>query len=188
MHRITVRRSAALLFAAALIGVAAVLVPAAVAGSSSNGPPQIRVYGGGNVGPGHCTDGPTPFCSNALREFSLLAIKDPNEDVTYGTLSGNNGTVIRVTCIAVSGNVAEVGGVMLQNPDPSIVGAPTWTFFRDSGATDPRDGISPTFFGAPGDPKATCSKSDVASDAFGLGFFPLTNGDIAIQNLINQNS
>jgi hypothetical protein len=35
IHRITVRRSAALLFAAALIAVAAVLVPAATAGSNS---------------------------------------------------------------------------------------------------------------------------------------------------------
>jgi hypothetical protein len=189
MHRMTVRRSAALLFAAALIAVGAVLVPAAVAGSSSNGPPQTRVYGGGNVGPGHCTDGATPFCSNALREFSLLAIHDPNEDVTYGTLSGGNGSVVRVTCIAVSGNVAELGGVMTQNPDPSLVGDSSWTFFRDSGPTgaDPRDGISPTFF-APPPAKPTCSSSDAASDAFGDGFFPLTNGDIAIQNLINQNN
>jgi hypothetical protein len=177
----------------ALLGVAAVLaavlVSGATAGASSNGPPQTRVYGGGNVGPGHCTDGPQQFCSNALREFSLLAIRDPNEGVTYGTLSGSNGTVIRVTCIAVSGNVAEVGGVMLQNPDPSLVGDPTWTFFRDSGPTGavPRDGISPTFFDQP-TVKPTCSSSDAAGDAFGLGFFPLTNGDIAIQNLISQNS
>jgi hypothetical protein len=168
-----------------------VLVSVAAAGSSSNGPPQLRVYGGGNLGPGlHCTDAPTPFCSSAVREFSLLAIRDPNENVTYGTLTGGNGTVIRVTCIAVSGNVAEVGGVMLQNPDPSVVGGPTWTFFRDSGPTStvPRDGISPTFFDTPSAGKATCSSSDAASDAFGSGFFPLNNGDIAIQNLLNQNS
>jgi hypothetical protein len=94
-----------------------------------------------------------------------------------------------VTCIAVSGNVAELGGVMTQNPDPSLVGDSSWTFFRDSGPTgaDPRDGISPTFF-APPPAKPTCSSSDAASDAFGDGFFPLTNGDIAIQNLINQNN
>lgn len=176
----------------ALLGVAgvmtAVLVSVAAAGSSSNGPPQIRVYGGGNVGPGHCTDGPTPFCSGALREFSLLAIRDPNANVTYGNIIGADGRLARVTCIAVSGNVVEVGGVSVSNPDPSFVGAPSWTFFRDSGqpGSDQRDGISPTFFGAQGD-KPTCSKSDADSDAFGSGFFPLTNGDIAIQSLINQN-
>jgi hypothetical protein len=177
------------LVAAALTAVAAVVVSAAAAGSSSNGPPQIRVYGGGNVGPGHCTDGPTPFCSQSLREFSLLAIRDPNENVTYGTFSTDNGTVVRVTCIAVSGNVAEVGGVTVQSPNPSFVGGPTWTFFRDSGPTgaNPRDGISPTFFDLPSAGKPTCSSNDAASNAFGLGFFPLTNGDIAIQNLINQN-
>jgi hypothetical protein len=172
-----------------------VLVSGAIAGSSSNGPPQIRVYGGGNLGltdpPGgvHCTDATPPFCSPALREFSLLAIKDPNEGVTYGTLSGGNGSVTRVTCIAVSGNVAEIGGVAVQNPDPSFVGAPTWTFFRDSGPTGayPRDGISPTFFGSQS-AKPTCSSTDATSNAFGAGFFSLTNGDIAIQNLINQNN
>lgn len=170
--------------------LAAVLVSAAVAGSFSNGPPQTRVYGGGNVGPGlHCTDGTTQFCSYAVREFSLLAIDDPNEDVTYGTFTGGGGTVVRVTCIAVSGNVAEVGGVVVQNSDPSFVGGPYWVFLRDSGqpGTYQRDGISPSFFDLP-PAKPTCSSSDAASDAFGYGFFPLTNGDIAIQNLINQNS
>lgn len=183
------RRSVFALLGVAGIGLlAAVLVSGAAAGSSSNGPPQLRVYGGGNVGPGYCTDGPTQFCSQAVREFSLFAIRDPNEGVTYGTLSGGNGSVVRVTCIAVSGNVAEVGGLMTQNPDPSLVGAPSWTFFRDSGPTSatPRDGISPTFFGVPG-ARPTCSSSDAAGDAFGDGFFPVNNGDIAIQSLLNQN-
>jgi len=184
----SIRRKAAI----ALLGVAgviaAVVVSVAAAGSSSNGPPQLRVYGGGNVGAGHCTDGPNVFCSDALREFSLLAIRDPNENVTYGSFIGADGRLVRVTCIAVSGNVAEVGGVIVSNPDPSIVGGPSWTFFRDSGqpGSDQRDGISPTFFDLP-PAKPTCSKSDAASDAFGDGFFPLTNGDISIQNLISQN-
>jgi hypothetical protein len=187
-HMVIRSRWVALLLGGAVL-LAAVLVSGAAAGSSSNGPPQLRVYGGGNVGPGHCTDGPTPFCSDAKREFSLLAIHDPNENVTYGTLSGANSTVVRVTCIAVSGNVAEVAGVILQMPDSSFVGGPFWSFVRDSGPTgaDPRDGISPAFFDYPSAGKATCSRSDAASDAFGVGFFPLTNGDIAIQNLINQN-
>ena len=177
----------------ALLGVAgllsAVVVSVAAAGANSNGPPQTRAYGGGNVGTGHCTDGATVFCSDALREFSLLAIHDPNEDVTYGTFSGANGTVVRVTCLAVSGNVAEVGGVITQSPNPSLVGGPSWTFFRNSGPTgaSPRDGISPTFFEPPSAGKPTCSSSDAASDAFGDGFFPLTNGDIAIQNFPNEN-
>ena len=119
-----IRRKSVLALLAVAAILAAVLVSAAAAGSSSNGPPQLRVYGGGNVGPGHCTDGAQQFCSNLLREFSLLAIRDPNQDITYGTISDGSGTVIRLTCIAVSGNIAEVAGVTVQNPDPSFVGDP----------------------------------------------------------------
>jgi hypothetical protein len=91
-----------------------------------------------------------------------------------------------VTCIAVSGNVAEVGGLMVESPDPSAVGGLFEMFFRDSGRPGDmvsRDGVSPIFADGP---PATPTCNDVSSDAFGSGFFPLTNGDIAIQNLINQ--
>lgn len=188
MHRITVRRSAALLLAAALIAAAAVLVPAAVAGSSSNGPPQTRVYGGGNIPINSCTDGATPFCAITTREFSMLAIHDPNEDVTYGTVTHgnpeiNNGVSFkgRVTCLAVSGNVAEVGGVIVYSSNPSFVGGPFNLFVRDSGqpGTVSRDGVSPIFVGTPSDPKATCR--DLSSDAFGTGYFSLTYGDVAVE-------
>src|SRR5690242_7574009 len=110
------------LVAAALIAVAAVLVSTAVAGSSSNGPPQLRVYGGGNIPIYSCTDGANTFCTQITREFSLSAVRDPNENVTYGTLTFgdpevDNGVrfIARVTCLAVSGNVAEVGGVITQS-------------------------------------------------------------------------
>jgi hypothetical protein len=126
------------------------------------------------------------------REFSILAIHDPNEDLTYGTISIARGTateVVRVTCLAVSGNVAEVGGVVIQANYAGGVGSPYELFVRDSGQPGAvsRDGFSPSFEGSPTDPKATCSSSDVASDAFGTGFFSLSYGDIAIQNLTSQN-
>jgi hypothetical protein len=131
------------------------------------------------------------------REFSISAVHDPNEDVTYGTIIGGNperdhgiNSVVRVTCLAVSGNVAEVGGVIVQDPNnPSYVGGPFQMFVRDSGQPGAvaRDGVSPVF-SSPPPGKATCSSSDAASDAFGYGFFTLTYGDIAIQNLTNQNS
>jgi hypothetical protein len=194
MHRITVRRSAVLLSVAGLIGVAAVLVPAAVAGSSSNGPPQTRVYGGGNVPINSCTDGTSQFCTQVTREFSIFAVRDPNEQVTYGTITGGNpevahgiNSVVRVTCLAVSGNVAEVGGVVVQAPNhPENIGNPYLLFVRDSGqpGTVARDGVSPVFTGPPPG-KPTCS--DVSSNAFGLGFFALTYGDIAIQQVTSQN-
>lgn len=194
MHRITVRRSAALLFTAGLIAVAAVVVPAAVAGSSSNGPPQTRVYGGGNVPIESCTDGAVTFCTHVTREFSIFAVRDPNEQVTYGTITAGNpevahgiNSVVRVTCLAVSGNVAEVGGVVVQAPNhPEQIGNPYLLFVRDSGQPGAvaRDGLSPVFTGPPPG-KPTCS--DVSSDAFDAGFFTLTYGDFAIEKVTNQN-
>jgi hypothetical protein len=179
----------------AAIAAAAVLVSVAAAGSSSNGPPQIRVYGGGNVPIYSCTDGATKFCTQVTREFSIFAVHDPNEDVTYGTITGGNpekdqgiNSVIRVTCIAVSGNVAELGGVVVQAPNnPASIGEPFWMFVRDSGQPGAvsRDGVSAAFFGSPGDPKATCH--DASSDAFGVGFFTLKYGDIAVENVTDQN-
>lgn len=192
MHRITVRRSAALLFAAALIAVAAFVVPAAVAGSSSNGPPQTRVYGGGNVPIESCTDGAITFCTHVTREFSIFAVRDPNEQVTYGTITfGNpangNAFVVRVTCLAVSGNVADVGGVVVRGPAPSDVGASFEIFIRDSGPPGPvlRDGVSPIAFNNP--PSNPICKG-VSSDVFTAGFFTLAYGDVAIQQVTNQNS
>jgi hypothetical protein len=187
------RRWVVLLLGGAVL-LAAVLVSGAAAGSSSNGPPQTRVYGGGNIPVNSCTDGATTFCTSYTREFSILAVHDPNDDVTYGTItvgsveSGGVVFAVRVTCLAVSGNVAEVGGVIVQDAfDPSFVGGPLELFLRDSGqpGTASRDGVSPNFIDQP-PVKPTCR--DVSGDAFGYGFFPLTNGDIAIQNLINQNS
>jgi hypothetical protein len=183
------------LIAAAFIAVAAVVVSVATAGSSSNGPPQIRVFGGGNIPIYSCTDG-NGFCTQVTREFSISAVYDPNEDVTYGTNIGGNpekdhgiNSVVRVTCLAVSGDVAEIGGVIVQDPNnPSYIGGPFQMFVRDSGQPGAvaRDGVSPVF-SSPPPGKATCSSSDAASDAFGYGFFTLTYGDIAIQTLTNQN-
>jgi hypothetical protein len=186
------RRWVGLLLGGAAV-LAGVLVSAAAAGSSSNGPPQTRIYGGGSVPINSCTDGTTTFCTSYTREFSILAIHDPNEDVTYGTFtvgSAESGGVVfavRVTCLAVSGNVAEVGGVIVQDAfDASFVGGPLEVFLRDSGqpGTVSRDGVSANNIDLP-PAKPTCR--DVSSNAFGYGYFTVTNGDIAIQNLTNQN-
>jgi hypothetical protein len=188
-HSIRRRAVLALLGVAAIL--AAVLVSGAAAGSSSNGPPQTRVYGGGNIPIGSCTDGATTFCTPVTREFSILAIHDPNEDLTYGTITFGRGTtqdVVRVTCLAISGNVAEVGGVIVQDTVPSLVGDTYEVFLRDSGqpGTGSRDGVSPVFADVPPPAKPSCG--DLSSGAFGLGFFTLTYGDISVENVGNQNS
>ena len=186
------RRFVGFLLAVAVVAVAAIVVSVAVAGSSSNGPPQTRIYGGGNVPIGNCTDGAFTFCTQITREYSINAVRDPNENVTYGTItvgSPDRGGVlfaVRVTCIALSGNVAEVGGVIVQSLSPSLVGGSFALFVRDSGlpGTVSRDGVSANFNALP-PAKPTCS--DVSSDAFGSGLFSLTYGDIAIERVTSQN-
>jgi hypothetical protein len=185
------RKSVVALLGVAVV-VAAALVSVAVAGSTSNGPPQTRVYGGGNIPINSCTDGAATFCTGVTREFSILAIHDPNEDVTYGTITFGNpeiaqgvNNVVRVTCLVVSGSVADVGGVIVQSLDPSTIGGSFELFLRDSGqpGTVSRDGVSPI---APGPPAKTNCRG-VSSDAYAPGFFTLTYGDIAIQKVGNQN-
>jgi len=187
MHRMA-------LVAAALIAVAAVMVSAATAGSNSgSGPAQTRVYGGGRVPVGSCTDGSTQFCAGVTREYSIFAVSDPQEDVTYGTVTIGNvehgGPVydVRVRCLAVSGNQAEIGGIVTYSADPTEIGDTLHLFVRDSGepGAAARDGVSPLFIDPPRG-KPTCT--DLSTDGFGYGYFALAYGDFAVQNVTNQNS
>jgi len=177
----------------AVLGVAGllavVLVSVAAAGSNGNGPVQTRVFGGGNIPIHSCTDGAAQFCTGVTREFSILAISDPNEDVTYGTITFGNpeiaqgvNLVVRVTCLAVSGNVAEIGGVIVQDPNnPSYIGGPFQMFVRDSGQPGAvaRDGVSPVFL-PPTFDKANCRH--LSSNAFDSGYFTLAYGDVAVEH------
>jgi hypothetical protein len=176
------------LVAAALLAVAAVVVSAAFAGSNSGtGPVQARVYGGGRIPVGSCTDGSTVFCSGVTREFSIFAVSDPNEDVTYGTVTVGNVEhggpvyVVRVKCLAVDGNIAEIGGVVVDSAAVGQVGDTFHVFVRDSGepGAAARDGFSPLFVDPP-QGKPTCG--DLSSDAFGYGYFALAFGDIAVED------
>jgi hypothetical protein len=131
------------------------------------------------VTPGSCTVGATPFCSPASRDFSVLAVSNPGGGGAYGTVRTAQVTV-RVTCLAVSGTIAEVGGIVTDSPaNPSVVGDLFRAFVRDGGgAGSGSDGVGPFFFDEPA--QATCS--DVGSDALGSGYFALTHGDIAVED------
>ena len=175
-------------FAVAFVALA-VAAPFAIAGPGpSNGPPQDRVYGGGTIPVGSCTDGSTPFCTGVTREFSMLAVSDPRGQGAYGTITFGNpevahgvNLVVRVKCLAVRGNVAEVGGVIVQALDPTAVGGQMELFIRDSGQPGAvaRDGVSPIFL-PPTFDEANCR--NVSSDAFGAGYFTLTYGDVAVED------
>lgn len=162
-------------------------VTLAFGGPTSNGPTQDRVYGGGRIPVGSCTDGSSPFCSGVTREFSILAASDPQGGGAYGTVTVGNvehgGPVyaVRVTCLAVSGALAEIGGVVVNSADPTQIGGPFQVFVRDSGAPGSanRDGVSPLFVDLP-PAKATCD--DLSSDAFGNGYFTVAYGDVAVED------
>jgi hypothetical protein len=106
---------------------------------SGTGPAQDRVFGGGRTFGNDCTDGSEPYCSPVTREFSFLAVADgeggaAHGTVTYGNLEfGGAIYVVRVACLAVEGNVAEIGGTVVRSALPDQVGDAFHMLVRDSG-------------------------------------------------------
>ena len=176
-----------ILVAAAILG-GIVAVYALTAGAVPNaGPAQDRVFGGGTFAPG-CSDGPSPACFAAGREFSLLAVGNPNGLDAYGTFrygrpdAGVTNTVGRVTCLSVRGNDAMIGGVIAESADPSFVGGPFMFFVHDTstaGSFD-RDRVSANFVDLPTAAPADCSQLD--SNALGIGYFTLKTGDVVVED------
>ena len=157
----------------------------AVAGSSS--PAQDRVFGGGRTFGDSCTDGTEPYCNSVTREFSFGAVSDGAGDGATGTLTYGNlefgGTVyvVRVACLAVEDNVAEIGGTIVRSPAlPSQVGNSFHMLVRDSGEPGAiaRDGVSPIFVD-PAESKPTCG--DLLEEADEYGFFTVAAGDLAVE-------
>jgi hypothetical protein len=161
----------------------------AFAGSGSgNSPAQDRVFGGGRTFGDSCTDGSTQYCSSATREFSFLAVSDPqgggaHGTLTYGTLDfGGPIYVVRVACLAVEGNVAEIGGTIVTSAElPSQVGDAFHMLVRDSGeaGSTARDGVSQLFVDGP-QSHPTCG--DLLDEASEYGFFTVAAGDVAVEN------
>jgi hypothetical protein len=161
----------------------------ALAGSGvGNSVAQERVFGGGRTFGDSCTNGSTPYCSAATRELSFLAVSDrqgggAHGTITYGTLElGGPMYVVRVACLAVEDNVAEIGGTIVSSPAlPSQVGDAFHMLVRDSGGpgSTARDGVSPLFVDAP-QSKPTCG--DLLDEASEYGYFTLAAGDIAVED------
>jgi hypothetical protein len=177
------------LLAFAALGLVALAAGASFAlanDGQGNQPAQKLVFGGGRIPAGSCSDGSTSFCTSVTREFSIYAVSNPQDGGTYGNIITGNvehggvANVVRVTCLAASGDVAEIGGVILQAADSSTVGGSFRLFVRDSGqpGTVARDGVSPSFVDPP-PAKPTCG--DLATGAFGFGFMPLAYGDLVVR-------
>jgi hypothetical protein len=161
----------------------------AFAGSgTASSPGQDRVFGGGRTFGNSCTDGSEQYCSQATRELSFLAVSDGQGDdaqgtVTYGTLDfGGPIYVVRVACLEVEDNVAEIGGTIVSSAElPSQVGEAFHMLVRDSGepGSTTRDGVSQLFVDPP-ESKPTCG--DLLDEADEYGFFTLAAGDVAVEH------
>jgi hypothetical protein len=161
----------------------------AFAGSRMSKPPeQDPVFGGGRTFGDSCTDGSTQYCSSVTREFSFLAVSDRQGNgahgtVTYGNLEfGGPVYVVRVSCLEVEDNVAEIGGTIVRSPSlPSQVGDAFHMLVRDSGepGSTARDGVSQLFVDPP-QSNPTCG--DLLDEASEYGFFTLAAGDVAVEN------
>jgi hypothetical protein len=104
--------------------LSAVLVVVALAGAalaySSDGPNaqlvgQDRLYGGGGTDPG-CFVPDIGFCRTGETNFAIDAHATRSGQAAYGDQVGVEQK--QVTCLAVDGNNAAVGGVIVSSPDP----------------------------------------------------------------------
>jgi hypothetical protein len=171
-----------------LVGMIAGTTFAFAGSDTGTGSAQSRVFGGGRTLGNGCTDGSTPYCSAVTRELSFLAASDGQGDSAHGTLIygnlefGGPVYVVRVTCLAVEDNVAEIGGTVVKSPQlPSQVGEAFHVLVRDSGepGSIARDGVSPLFIDPP-ESSPTCG--DLLDEASEYGFFTLAAGDVAVEN------
>ena len=161
---------------------------------SSGGPnaqlvPQDRVWGGGGTDPG-CFVPNIDFCRTGSTNFAVDAHATGNGQAAYGDHMSASGHS-QVTCLAVHGQNAVVGGVSLTSPDPSRVGWLFAIFYVDAGG--PGSGLdleSPRWSGPP-DPSGwpagfpyVCPSPDVGDPTFGLvrSFLPISRGDIIVQD------
>jgi hypothetical protein len=172
------------------------LVALAIAGFaySSGGPNeqlvhQDRLYGGGGTEPG-CFVPDIHFCRPVRTNFAIDAHANQDGNAAFGDyLSGAGHN--QVTCLAVHGSNAVVGGITVSSPNPANVGSFFATFYVDNGTPAfGGDLVSPHYVGPP-DPSGwpagfpyVCPSPDTGAPAFGLfrSFIPISRGDIVVQD------
>lgn len=164
---------------------------AAYSSLSAGGPSdEPFVVGGGRFGPG-CFDLNQAFCFAAPRDLSVDAHLEKNGTkvtgvVYYGNNDGAQRVRIDVTCLAVDGNRAAIGGIVRDHSSPEFVGGSALLFLRDNGQPGlaSRDRSSPLFVDVPtstGWPAGfpyTCPAPD--STINNIGFQALHSGDVAV--------
>ena len=167
----------------------------AIAGfaDSSNGPNnqlagQNRLYGGGGTDPG-CFVPDIGFCRTATTDIAIDAHSTESGHGAYGDMNSKLGRHEQITCLAVDGNKAAIGGVIIDSPNAAEIGSYFLMFFVDGG-TSGSDLASP-FYNAPPDPTAwptgfpyVCPSPVDGAPALGLiaSYIPLVRGDLVIQD------
>jgi hypothetical protein len=180
---------------AVLVVFAVVALAGAALAYSSEAPnaqlvSQDRVYGGGGTDPG-CFVPDIDFCRTGSTNFSIDAHATSTDQAAHGDHVSGAGQS-QVTCLAVHGNKAVVGGVSVSSPDPSRVGWLFAIFYVDGGTpvSGELDLESPRYSG-PADPSAwppgfpyVCPSPDTGAPDFGLipSFLPIARGDIVVQD------
>jgi hypothetical protein len=150
---------------------------------------QDRLYGGGGTDPG-CFVPDIGFCRPIATNFAVDAHASADGQAAHGDLAG--GASREVTCLAVDGDNAAVGGIITaSSTSPSSVGMWFAQFYVDGGTINVGgDLVSPFYVGPPdasGWPAGfpyVCPSPDTGAPDFGLfrSFLPISRGDIVIQD------
>jgi hypothetical protein len=156
---------------------------------------QDRLYGGGGNDPG-CFVPDINFCRPSAFNFAIDAHATRTGNAAYGDFMygapGFRDDGGQVTCLAVDGQNAVIGGITVSSSNPSVVGGLFAVFFVDRGtpAFGDRDLVSPRYSG-PADPSGwppgfpyVCPSPDTGAPAFGLirSFLPIGQGDIVVHD------
>ena len=161
---------------------------------SSGGPnaqlvAQDRLYGGGGTDPG-CFVPDIGFCRTVPTNFAIDAHATRTGQAAYGDMVSGNGHK-QVTCLAVDGNNAVIGGTIVAAPDPSIDGFLFVQFFVDNGTIAFGGDLASPFYNGPADPSGwppgfpyVCPSPDSGAPEFGLirSFLPISRGDVVVQD------
>src|SRR5205823_962881 len=92
---------------------------------------QDRLYGGGGTEPG-CFVPDIGFCRPSRTDFAIDAQASPDGNAGAGDY-GNAGIHYQVTCLAVHGRNAAVGGIAVSASNPANVGTLFVAFYVDNG-------------------------------------------------------
>ncbi|MGH3104776.1 MAG: hypothetical protein ACRDN6_11850 [Gaiellaceae bacterium] len=155
-------------------------------------------FGVGTFGPGCTQDTPPPrpiFCTASNFTVRLLALAGPNGFRVHGFFerrNNQNGNTFSgpITCLNVQGKTASIGGVVTRTPSPTGegTGVPYLVYVVDNGppGSATPDLISPFAVLPPGDPDLAFVPPNFPdtcpSPASIYGYFPLTSGDITVQD------